>query len=81
MVVVIALLLVLGAGVCMLDDDARAGHGAIVDACCSMLATTVMPVPFLGLLLVGWAPMRKSASIRRAALFVLDPPPRPAHLR
>lgn len=78
--VVVTALLVVTAGVCMFDDDASAGHRAVVEACCGVLATTVMPVPFLGLLLLGWAAMLKPASVRCAALFVLDPPPKPALL-
>jgi hypothetical protein len=78
-VVAVVVLLVLGAGVCLLDGhDMRIPHQAL--GCGVLLATAVMTVTLPGLLLAGWAPTLGLASIRLPALFVLDPPPKPAHV-
>jgi hypothetical protein len=86
LLIVLAAVLVLGAGVCVTENHpgghhASDGHGIVLSSCFGMLATTVTTVPVLALVLAGWALTLMSASVPLALSFVLEPPPKLAFVR
>jgi hypothetical protein len=84
--IVLAAVLVLGAGFCVTESHpgghhASDGHGLVASFCSGMLATTVPTAPLLALALAGWALTLMSVSVPLALSFVLEPPPKLAFVR
>lgn len=82
-VVVAAALLILATGFCVFDQDdhAAAGHVGPLDLCLGMLAVSLAVMPFVRLVVVGWALDPAVAAAYVVARHLPDPPPKPALLR
>jgi hypothetical protein len=81
-VVVAVVLLVLAAGLCLLDGDDHDTAGQLVpDLCLSVLAVSLTVMPFAGLLAVGWTRNAPDVAAYVVARHIPDPPPRPALFR
>lgn len=78
-VVLLAVLLVLGAGFCLADGHAggdHASHAVSFDLCLGMIGVTLVSVPVIVLLMSRFASLAPIVAALPAPVFVLEPPPR-----
>lgn len=80
--VIAVALLTLATGFCLFDqdEDGAAGHVAPPDHCPGMLVASLESMPLVGLLAAGWAVSLPFRAAYAVAIYVPDPPPKPASL-
>lgn len=75
----LVLILMTGAGLCVVDTHVVTGHdhtGVAVDVCLAMLGITTVVAPLIALAAIGWAPTPLAPAFVPASLYVLTPPPK-----
>ena len=75
--VLVAVLLMLAGGQCLLDQDDEHGDGMALDLCLLMVVVlSIVPILLVGPRLSGWADAYFPLVLATAPVRVLDPPPK-----